>query len=253
MALSVDELQQYLQSREFRYYESVDSSNDLAAEWLKSGAPSGSVIVADEQRKGRGRLGRIWYTPPNVALALSVITYPDAQAANRMSMLGAISVAELCDAVGIADVGIKWPNDVLIQGKKVCGVLPEAVWEDGKLLGVILGMGVNIRVSFGDELNQTATNIETEAGKKVNRSQLVGILLERVDYWLARLNSDEFLAAWQNRLITLGKSVTATEQNGRQISGIAESVDRDGALLIRTEDGELERVVAGDVTLRREL
>jgi len=251
MVLSVDELQEYLHTREFRFYESVDSSNDLAVEWLKSGAPTGSVIIADEQRKGRGRFGRTWYTPPGVALAISVITHPDAQAANRMSMLGAVAVAELCDAVGVGNAGIKWPNDVLVNGKKVCGVLPEAVWEEGKLQGVVLGMGVNIRVPFDDELSQIAANIETEAGRRVNRSELVGILLERVDYWLARLNTDEFLSTWENRLITLGQAVTATAQDGQQIEGMAESVDRDGALLIRMEDAQLERVVAGEVTLRR--
>jgi len=250
MVLSIDELQARIAPRAFQYFDSVDSTNDLAAQWLKNGAKTGSAIIADEQRKGRGRLGRIWYTPPNVALAISVILHPSEDALNRMTMLGALAVVEMCRDIGIHNVGIKWPNDVQIGGKKVCGVLPEIIWEDNQLRGVVLGMGVNVRIPFDDELKHVAANIETEAGKPVNRSELVQVLLTQVDHWFAQINSDVFFEKWQAYLTTIGQSVRATNTDNTAIAGMAESVDRDGALLIRTENGKLERVIAGDVTLR---
>jgi BirA family transcriptional regulator, biotin operon repressor / biotin---[acetyl-CoA-carboxylase] ligase len=145
--LSQELLSQSLK-RDFRFFPTVDSSNDIAQAWIRDGAKAGSVVLADEQLKGRGRRGRFWYTPAGVALAVSVIIKPSAEFATRSSMVGALAVYELCNSLGIKETGIKWPNDVQIRGKKVSGILPEAVWEGDKLLAVVLGMGINVRVPF---------------------------------------------------------------------------------------------------------
>jgi BirA family transcriptional regulator, biotin operon repressor / biotin---[acetyl-CoA-carboxylase] ligase len=246
--LSQEALSQKL-TRDFRFFPTVDSSNDIAQDWIHEGAKAGSVVLADEQLKGRGRRGRLWHTPPGVALAISVIIKPGAEFATRSSMVGALAVYELCNSLGIKETGIKWPNDVQIKGKKVSGILPEAVWKGDNLLGVVLGMGVNVRVSFDEELVAIATNLESEAGRGLNRVELIYQLLETVDFWAARIASDELFFAWKSRLSTLGQHVVVEGVNER-IVGQAVDVDSNGTLLIKTADASIVPVMAGDVSLR---
>ena len=127
MTLSLERLQASL-DRCFRYHESVDSTNDLAKDWLLAGAPAGAVVIADEQRRGRGRQGRLWHTPAGVALALSVVLRPAEEEVAAVNMIGALSVHDLAKGLGCEEVGIKWPNDVQARGKKLSGVLTENVW-----------------------------------------------------------------------------------------------------------------------------
>jgi BirA family biotin operon repressor/biotin-[acetyl-CoA-carboxylase] ligase len=245
--LSQAALQARLALQPFQFFAVVDSTNDIAMRWLQDGAEAGSVVIADEQLKGRGRMGRTWHTPPGVALAMSVILKPPMEFANRVSMLGALAVAELCEGVGAKNVGIKYPNDVQINRRKVCGVLPEAAWENNRLVGIVLGMGVNVRVQFDEQLAQTATNLEIEARRDLNRVELIAYLLMRVESWSARIESFEFFSAWKNRLNTIGQRVTIGD-----VSGIAEDVDSSGALLVRTANNQMERIIAGDVLLTGE-
>lgn len=228
----------------FRYYDSVDSTNDLAKHWLRAGAAAGSVVIADEQRKGRGRMGRTWHTPPGVALALSVIMKPTPGHAHQISLLGALAVAELCETLGIAHVGIKWPNDVQIQGKKVSGVLPEAVWENDALLGVVLGIGVNVRVDFDAELSAVATSIEPLVKHKLDRAELIATLLDSIQARLPKLGTDALFKDWKRRLNMLGEPVQVGDT-----AGIAQDVEPSGALLIQQADGSIQRVLAGDLLM----
>jgi BirA family biotin operon repressor/biotin-[acetyl-CoA-carboxylase] ligase len=241
--LSAERLKAHLM-QPFRYYDSVASSNDLAMQWLHEGASAGSAVIADEQRAGRGRKGRIWYTPPGVALAVSVILRPAPDCASRVSMLGALSVAELCEELQIEQVGIKWPNDVQINGKKVSGVLPEAAWDNGHLKGVVLGMGVNVRVTFSDDIAQTAINLEEATGRSLDRVRCLAYLLSRVDYWRERIGSDKLFEAWRLRSNTIGQRVRVDDSEG-----IAQGIDREGALLLKKSDGTMQRILAGDVSL----
>lgn len=242
--LSQQALQAEFASRPFRFFASVDSTNDVALDWLGAGAVSGGVVVADEQRKGRGRKGRFWHTPPGVALAVSVVLKPPTTHLNRVSMVGAVAVAELCEQVGLSQVRIKWPNDVQVHGKKVSGILPEACWGGNTLLGVVLGMGVNVRVRFEGELAEKAISIEPALARPVNRVDLLAYLLARVDYWAAQITSDDLFATWAARLNTIGQNVSI-----EGIVGLAQAVDESGALLIKTADGSIQRVLAGDVSL----
>lgn len=240
-------LQTRLTSRSFQFFTAIDSTNDIAMQWLNDGAAAGSVVIADEQLKGRGRLGRVWHTPPGVAIAISVILKPPAEFAHRVSMLGALVVAELCEGVGAKNVGIKYPNDVQINGRKVCGVLPEAAWAHNQLVGIVLGMGVNVRVQFDETLAQTATNLEIEAKRPLDRVELIAYLLLRLDMWSAKIHTPDFFSAWKNRLNTIGQQVTIGD-----VSGVAEDVDFSGTLLVRTVDNQLKRIIAGDVLLRHD-
>jgi BirA family transcriptional regulator, biotin operon repressor / biotin---[acetyl-CoA-carboxylase] ligase len=244
MVLSYESLQSFLAPRPFQYHESVDSTNDLASEWLKSGAPHGVVVIANEQLKGRGRLGRVWHTPPDVAVAMSVILKPNKNVVGRVSLLGALSISDVCERYGLDDVSIKWPNDVQIEGRKVCGILPEAVWQQDQLLGVVLGMGVNVRVQFDEELAPLATNLESRLGFTINRAELIMNILKQLDFWFPKLESAEFLQAWKLKLNTLNRQVSVGE-----ITGIATDVDNEGALLVQTATQGIQRVIAGDILL----
>ena len=233
----------------FKYFPSVDSSNDIARDWLLDGANSMSMVIADEQRKGRGRRGRIWYTPPNVALAVSIILKPEVQTASRVSMVGALAVYDLCQHIGVASAGIKWPNDVQIDGKKVSGILGEAVWDNDQLQGVILGIGVNVRNQLEGELVDIATTLEIETNRTLNRLELIAYLIDRVEHWYRLIDKDDIHLAWKSRLNTLGREVVVQGVN-QHIVGEAVDIDAEGALLIKTDNGSIQRVLAGDVSLR---
>lgn len=241
--LSQSSLTNALGQRPFQFFPSVPSTQNEALNWLKNGASHGSVVIADEQTAGRGRMGRTWHTPAGVALALSYILKPTTIGAKHIFMAGGVAVAELLEGLAIPNISIKWANDVRIEGKKVSGVLPEAVWEGDKLQGVVLGIGMNVRVNFADtELEHLATSIEPLLNHAVNRTNLIANLLTRLDFWSNRLGSHELFQAWRSRLDTLGNIVTADG-----ITGTAIDVTHDGALLIQKSDGATHTVIAGDI------
>lgn len=240
-------LEAALSPRPFRYLTEVGSTNDVALEWLRQGAPTGAVVLTDAQVEGRGRLGRRWHAPAGTALIVSVILRPPVQALGRLTMLGAVCIAETVESLGALDVDIKWPNDVRLGGRKICGILPEAAWTGDRLDGVALGMGLNVRVPFeGTDLAGSATSLETALGRPIDRVDLLTHLLGRVDAWSAEVGSDALFVAWKRRLGTVGQHVTVSASG---VQGMAEGVDAQGALLVRTESGALERVIAGDIRL----
>jgi BirA family biotin operon repressor/biotin-[acetyl-CoA-carboxylase] ligase len=241
--LNEETLRAALGARPFQYYPVVGSTNDLAAAWLRSGAPTGAAVIADEQRAGRGRQGRVWHTPAGSALAVSIILRPKAAQAALCSVVGALAVVDVCAAVGIQNVGIKWPNDVQVDGRKVAGVLPEAVWINQELVGVVLGIGVNVSVRFEGELEERAASLEPLAGRSLDRSVLLSVLLSAVDTY-SQLEPNEVLSRWRARLITIGQRVRVGG-----VVGLAVDTDQTGALLVQTDGGSVERVVAGDIAL----
>jgi BirA family transcriptional regulator, biotin operon repressor / biotin---[acetyl-CoA-carboxylase] ligase len=255
VTLTEERLQTLLAPRSVRFLLQVNSTNDVALEWLRDeGAPSGAVVVADEQLHGRGRLKRVWYTPPDSALALSVILRPNAKTLPQINMLGALSVYDLLQELGVEKIGIKWPNDVQINGLKVCGILSEAAWDGDTLLGVALGIGVNIRVDLetvSPDLVGKAVNLETVLGKHLDRSELIASLLKHIDVWTKQLDNDELFQTWKQRLNTIGRQVVVTTLEGEK-RGFVDNVLKDGWLVIIADDGTRHEIMAGDVTLRVE-
>ena len=242
MTLSNAILQSRL-TRPFKYFESVGSTNDLARMWLDEGAPDTAAVIANEQLRGRGRKGRLWHTPPNTALALSVILRPPPQYLWRISLIGALSVYDLAKRVGCANIGIKWPNDVQVNGRKVGGILPEATWQNGELLGVALGIGVNVRVDFSrTDLKDMAISLESAADKPLHRAQLIDCLLQRVDRWYRLIASDALFAVWKNRLNMLGRRVKT-----EKIEGLALDVEPGGSLLVQDDSAVIHSALAGDL------
>lgn len=243
-------LQAALGPRPFRFFEQIGSTNDHAREWLTQGASTGACVIADQQVSGRGRMGRAWQTPPRSALALSVVLRPTAQALPYITMLGALAVAQTAQQFGADAVGIKWPNDVLLMGRKVCGILAEADWQQQTLRGVILGIGVNVRVDFHDTpLHDTAISLEDALHTRIDRTALLVALLDRIDAGAGLLARDAhaLYAAWRGHLVTLGQQVSitygATTYTGRAVDALP-----DGALVIESADGTRHTVYAGDVS-----
>ena len=245
MTLSHTLLEKVLR-RPFKYYDQVDSTNDVASDWLEAGAPDGAVIIAGEQKRGRGRRGRSWHTPPEAALALSVILKPPAAFLTRLNMIAALSVYDLSRACGCRDLGIKWPNDIQVCGRKVCGVLVEAIWEGDHLVGAVVGIGVNVRIDFSESaLRDTAISLEDVVKRRLDRAQLTADLLGRIDYWYREIETDRVYRAWRARLSTLNQAVVVNK-----IAGVAINVNLDGALLIRDASGRVHMTESADLVLR---
>lgn len=238
-------LQDVFPSRPLRFFERIESTNNIGLEWLQAGAPDGALVIADAQTEGRGRLGRSWYAPPGTALLFTMVYTAPRNLAVRSTMLGALAVAETLREMGVRGVGIKYPNDVQIARRKVCGVLAEAAWTD--TVGVALGIGVNVRVDFtGTPFEQTATSLETVLNRPVDRASLLQSIVARLDFWRVRLATDALPAAWHSYLNMLGEWVEV-HTGGEVLRGIATDVAPDGSLILRDRHGVLRPVWAGDL------
>ncbi len=254
---------------EVRYYPRLGSTNDEAARWADNGAADSSLVVADEQTAGRGRAGRKWITLPSSGLAFSLVLRltereQDKDALPRLTALGALAVADgLQSHYGLPAL-IKWPNDVLIERRKVAGVLAEAQWTGGNLAALILGIGINVALESASEaarrasqLRFPATSVEEAFGKPVDRLDLLATILHKLFEWRKRLPSPDFLLAWEESLAFRGEWVRIFpgEIRGKeelplafqegQIVGLAP----DGRLQLRTQFGDTVTVRAGEVRL----
>jgi BirA family biotin operon repressor/biotin-[acetyl-CoA-carboxylase] ligase len=233
------------------YYPSLTSTMEAARQEARQGAVEGTVIVADEQTAGRGRLKRAWVSPGG-NIALSIILYPSLAYLPSLIMLASLAVVRSIDAVTGLKSQVKWPNDVLINGRKVCGILIESDVQGNTVNYITMGIGVNINLRLADfpEILPIATSLSDELGRGVLRLSVIRCLLVEIERLYLDLSAGgSVYEEWRDSLVTLGKRVRAT--TGETIyEGVAESVDRDGSLWLRGLDGSLTRIVAGDVTLR---
>ena len=240
---------------EFRLvcFDQVDSTNDEARRLADSGAPEGTVVWARSQRQGRGRHGRVWRSDPG-NLYLSVVLRPNC-APSDAAQPSFAAVLALADAIAemLPDDGarlkFKWPNDVMIGGKKVCGILTEtAISGDQSLLWAILGVGVNL-VSHPTDVTTPATNLRAEGVMGFDPEFLVGAFCHRFAYWHERWKREGFpplREAWLARAAGVGETVTVRVSD-RSVSGRALAFDARCALVMETETGERRTVTAGDV------
>jgi len=233
------------------YYHKLTSTMDKAREVARHGASEGTVIIAGEQTAGKGRLKRAWLSPPG-NIALSIVLYPDITSLPHLIMIASLAVVKAVEEVAGVKTQIKWPNDILINGKKVGGILIENEVKGDKVVYSIIGIGININLEVDayPEISATATSLKSkDKNFRINIIQTLLIEFER--FYLKLPEGRPIYEAWSSRLVTLGKKVRAT--TGRKvIEGIAEAVDESGALFIRQSNGTLERVIAGDVTLREQ-
>ncbi|OGO24281.1 MAG: biotin--[acetyl-CoA-carboxylase] ligase [Chloroflexi bacterium RBG_16_50_9] len=233
------------------YFPRLPSTMVKARQEVQREAAEGTVIIAGEQLEGRGRVKRAWLSPPG-NIALSVILYPPVTCLPYLVMLASIAVARSIEAVAALKPQIKWPNDILINGKKVCGILLESQVRKDRVIYAIAGIGINVSLRAADfpEIQLTATSLNEELGRKISRLALIRqLLVEMERLYLSLPESEAIYHEWESRLITLGKRVSVTSSYN-MLEGIAESVDRNGALMLRQDNGRLIRIIAGDVTLR---
>lgn len=244
--------------RDIRVLQETNSTNDLVERMARDGVPEGVVVFAEAQTRGRGRLGRRWISPPGKGLWFSVLLRPELrpQAATQITVAAATA---LCRAIrGQTDLipQVKWPNDILIDGRKVAGVLTELNAEPDRVKHLVLGIGLDVNMEPADfpaEVRPLATSLRIAAGRPLARGDLAASLLRELDADYARLCRGQFAALadeWESQCITLGRRVRL-HLGTRELTGRAESLDEDGALLLRTEHGRLERVMGGDVTIEK--
>lgn len=244
--------------REIQVFEETTSTNDLMARLARGGVKEGVVIFAESQTKGRGRLGRTWISPARKGLWFSVLLRPNIQpqAATQLIIAAATALTRaITQQTGIAPE-IKWPNDILIRGKKIAGILTEMSAELDHLKEVILGIGIDVNMEANDlpvALRKIATSIRIESGQMVDRAGLAVAILRELDRDYERIKRGEFemvAEEWRHHCSTLGSQVSI-RVGERVIRGRAESLDADGALLLRGQHGHLERIIGGDVTMEK--
>jgi len=244
--------------RDIRVFQETTSTNDVIERLARDGVKEGVVVFAESQTRGRGRLGRKWISPPRRGLWFSVLLRPDLrpQEATRLTIAAATALRRAIEAQTGLKPEIKWPNDILVRGRKVAGVLVELSAELDHINYVVLGIGVDVNLNSGEfpaELRKLATSLKAELGKPVLRPELAVEILQELDCDYARVVSGQFAALadeWEAHCTTIGHDVVIRIAE-RQIRGRAESLGDDGELLLRTDHGRLERVVGGDVTLER--
>ncbi len=233
------------------YYPSLMSTMDVARREAQQQAAEGTVVIADEQTAGRGRGKRVWLSPKG-SISLSIVLYPDAVSLPFLIMLASLAVVHSIEAVTGLKSQVKWPNDVLINGRKVCGILIESDVRKNIVGYAIIGIGVNVNFRLCDfpEISPIATSLSDELGRGVSRLDIIRQLLVEIErLYLILQAGGSIYDEWRDSLVTLGKRVRV-KWGKIMYEGIAESVTRDGSLLLRRSDGSLTKVVAGDVTLR---
>jgi BirA family biotin operon repressor/biotin-[acetyl-CoA-carboxylase] ligase len=232
------------------YFPSLASTMDTARRMARQKSTNGTVIIAGEQTAGRGRLQRPWLSPAG-NIALSIILRPDTAGLPYLIMIASLAVVHAIEAVAGAKADIKWPNDVLLDGKKVCGILIENEVRSKKVVYSVVGIGINVDLAIIDypEISVTAASLKSGPDPGFKAKIIRSLLSEFERLYLELPDGKSIYQAWRSRLVTLGKKVKATSAN-EIIEGIAESVDESGTLIIRQPDGNLVRVVAGDVTLK---
>lgn len=261
--LHSDDLRSRLQAgavigREVEVFQETTSTNDVVQKLAIDGVREGVVVFAESQTRGRGRLGRSWHSPAGKGLWFSVLLRPRVSSleVTHITITVAVSIRRAIEAVTRLPAEIKWPNDILVEGRKVAGILTEVQAEQDAIRYVIVGVGTDVNQAANDfpkELRGVATSLRQESGREVHRADLAAAMLQALDEDYGTLQRGDFGAlaeVWERACTTIGSKVTI-QVGGRRVQGTAESLDADGALLIRTRYGRLERVVGGDVTVER--
>lgn len=244
--------------RNIEFYGEVDSTNNVLKKLAQEGAKEGTVVIADCQTRGRGRLGRNWVSEPGNGIWMSLLLRPELHPSKVqvLTLATSVAVAKALESFNIPETGIKWPNDILIRGKKVCGILTELSAEADRVFWVIAGIGLNVNhQGFPDEIRDIATSVRLEAnsGRPVDRSRLAAEIIntfERIYDEFKENGSDPVIAQWKKYNLTLGKKVRLISPDGLCREGTAVDIMPDGRLVFRRDDGVTEYVFSGEISLR---
>ena len=256
--MTIDDILSGLQNqtigRRIQSYDRVDSTNDLALQCGVDGAEEGTLILAESQTQGRGRHGRKWLAPPESSILASVILRHRLRAdqVGLPNLIGAVAIAAAINELTNLSARIKWPNDVLIQGKKVSGVLTELEYDRNRQPFFVMGFGVNVntkRTELPEELRASATSLQIESNRKISRVALLQAILHRLEenYLYLKRNDTEPIIAIVNRLSYHFGDWVQIQMAGGVFRGRAEVIDRDGGLLLRDVNGNLRKFLVGEV------
>lgn len=242
--------------KEFKYFDTIDSTNDEALRWSDSGAADFSLVIADEQTKGRGRLNRHWVTNPASALAFSLILQPTPEERNQLALFASLCGLALRDTLETQfglNAKIKWPNDVLLDRRKTAGILVEANWSGDQISGIVLGIGVNVtRESVPPDSAQLfpATCIEEHIDHQVDRYTLLQGVLNSISDWRVKLGTPQFFNTWQRHLAFKGELVCIEDSQKASIIGRVKGIDTRGHLVLILDNGSQRDFEVGDVHVR---
>lgn len=243
--------------KSIKVYDEIDSTNSAAKEMGTAGAAHGTVIIAEKQTMGRGRLGRTFVSPSGTGLYMSIIIRPEInlEDAGFITSTAAVAVAEAVEKLIDREVQIKWVNDLYMNERKICGILTEASLglEMKSLDMAVIGIGINVRSVkdvMPEELSSIATSIEDETGIAVDRNELCAEVLNRLEYWLDKIESHEFLFEYRRREYLTGKLITANV-GGETLVGNALGIDNNANLMIELPDGEIRHLGSGEASLCR--
>jgi len=240
----------------FRAFETIGSTNDEALTWADAGAEDFSLVISDEQTKGRGRFNRHWVSRPGSSLAFSLLLKPTSGEIKALSLfapLCGLAVHDALKSLFNIDPLIKWPNDILIERKKCCGILVEAAWTDGSPNAVVLGIGINITrdsVPPADGQLFSAACIEEFVPSPVDRFRVLQQVLLNIQKWRPLLGTPPFFEHWTEHLAFIGEQVMIVQSEKQSIIGIEKGIDSHGNLVLFLENNEEKAFEVGDVHLR---
>ena len=239
------------------YFEETDSTNEQGLKLAAEGAEEFSLVIANKQTAGRGRMGRRWVTKPGTSLAFSMILRPDAQEYDTLSLFSLLGGLAVCQAIKQtcpdSPVQVKWPNDVLIGGCKISGILAETNWQGDRLAGLVLGIGINLlegSVPPATEVLFPATCIQAYCAEKIERLPFLAVVLEQIIALRPNLHEPEFLETYASHLAYFGQNVLLNSGTGTQAQGRLAGVDGKGQLILQNEGGERNVYPIGDLHLR---
>jgi BirA family biotin operon repressor/biotin-[acetyl-CoA-carboxylase] ligase len=238
------------------YEESVDSTQKIALRLSLDGAPEGTVVIAEEQTAGRGRMARPWHSPKYTGVWMSVILRPDLlpQKAPQLTLIVAVAIVQAIEELTTLHPQIKWPNDLLINGKKMTGILTELQAESDRINSVIIGIGMNVNQeeeSYPEELRSIATSLLIETGIKVNRAELIQQVLSKLEQLYDLYLQEGFYPIkilWESYAISIGKMLTARMPQG-DLYGKALGITDDGVLMVEDEQGKIHYIYSADIEL----
>ncbi len=242
--------------RDILYFQEIDSTNKEAKRRAEQGETGDLLLVADRQSDGRGRKGRSWSSPSGTGIWMSMLLHPAVRPehASMITLITALAVADgICRVTGL-DVGIKWPNDLVLSGKKICGILTEMNTDLEEIAYVVPGIGINVNTeSFPEDIGDVATSLKRELGRTVDRLPLIAAIVEELIQALTLFQQTENLEQWkaryEARLVNLGRAVRVLDPRG-EFSGIAEGINEQGELNVQREDGTFVCVRSGEVSVR---
>lgn len=242
--------------RQIQFYDEIDSTNTRIRQLATEGVKEGTVVVADKQTGGKGRRGRNWESPGGVNLYFSMLLRPEfpPEQAPMLTLVMAYSIAKVLSEKYELSIGIKWPNDLVLEKRKVCGILTEMMLSGSQIDAVIVGVGINVNIKdFPEELREKATSLAVVTGKEIDRKGLLLEILSEFESQYERFQECRDLSflqeAYNNMLVNAGKEVLVLEPGG-EYKGTAGGINSKGELLVQKEDGSLETVFAGEVSVR---